>query len=193
MTFERSHGKSRPTLPRSSDLAPVETDRDPRQGRTAGGHFAAGNRVGVGARWKASIKRLLGRGASGEQAEQVAREAFRLYLAVLRDMPSDGASVRMLVALQARHAAIAAFFTDRAAFLGLDGPEGTAALDIAAKHGQRAERLAVTSLDVSTRLTKASDRDPVIDIDAVNRRANDNLERKRVQEQAERDAEEAAE
>lgn len=156
MTIERSHGKARPTLPRSSDLSPVETVPTPSEGRDAGGRFASGNRIAHGSRWRATIRRLLGRGATSEQAESVARQAYRLYCALLRELPSDGPSVRMLAALQARHAALAAFFTDRAAEVGLDTPEGMAALERASKDGQRAERLAVTALDVSTKLASAN-------------------------------------
>ncbi len=56
MTIERSHGKTRPTLVRASDSTSSETDANPRQGRTPGGHFAAGNRLGIGARWKATLR-----------------------------------------------------------------------------------------------------------------------------------------
>jgi hypothetical protein len=152
VTLERSHGKLRPGLPRSGDLAVVESDRKPSDGRSANGRFAAGNPIAKGARWKASIRKLIGRGASNEEAESVARAGFRLYCALLRELPSDGPSVRSLAALQARHAALAAHFTDRAGELGFDTKDGAAAIESATKHGQRAERLAVTTLDVSTRL-----------------------------------------
>lgn len=152
MSIERSHGKARSTLPRSSDLAPVDTVPDPSEGRAVAGRFAPGNRIAAGQRWKASVRKMLGRGATSEQAVSIAREAWRMYLALLRGMPSDGPSVRLLVALQARHAVIAAYFTDRASELGLDTAAGASALDQASRHGQRVERLAVTSLDVATKL-----------------------------------------
>jgi len=165
VTIERSHGKARPTLPRSGELRPVEAGEKPTEGRDAGGHFAAGNRHGLGARWKATIRRIIGRGATSEQADSVARQAFRLYCALLRELPSDGPSVRTLAALEARHPALAAFETDRAAELGFETEAGQAALERATKHGQRAERLAVTALDVSTRLRAARPRDPVADLE----------------------------
>ena len=152
MTIEQSHGKARPTLPRSSDLQPLDADRNPRDGRTEAGHFAPGNRLGVGARWKASIKKLLGRVADDAITVAIGRDAWRVYLATLRAMPSDGAPVRSLVALHARHVAVAGYFTNRAAEVGLDTKEGLAFLEIASHHGQRAERTAVTSLDVATKL-----------------------------------------
>ena len=150
--IEQSHGKPRPTLPRSSDLRAVEAERKPRDGRTEAGHFAAGNRLGVGARWKASIKKLLGKTADDAIADAVGRDAWRVYLATLRAMPNDEAPVRSLVALHARHVAVAAFFTDRAAHVGLDSREGLAFLEVASHHGQRAERTAVTALDIATKL-----------------------------------------
>lgn len=158
MTIEQSHGKARPTLPRSSDLAPVETVRDPSEGRTEGGRFAAGNRTAVGAKWKNACKKLLGSYASEnpEGAAQVARDSWRLFTAAIRELPSDGAQVRQLAALAARHAAMSAFFTARAAERGLDTPDGIAFGNLASHHGQRAERLTVTTLDVATKMAARS-------------------------------------
>jgi len=48
-----------------------------------------------------------------------------------------------------------------AASVGLTTPEGRAADDRAIKHGQRQERVAVTMLDVSTKLAAAKDAHPV--------------------------------
>lgn len=161
MTLERSHGKLRPTLPRASDLAPVEAERNPSEGRSAAGHFAAGNRLGQGARWKASIKKLLGKNADNAITKAVGADAGRVYLAVLRSLPSDAALVRTLVALHARHVAVAAYFTDRAAEAGLETEQGTKLLEIASHHGQRAERTAVTALDVATKLAKTTEAKPL--------------------------------
>lgn len=160
MSIEHSHGKARPTLPRASDLAVADTAGNPTEGRAPGGRFAPGNRLAEGQRWKASIRKMLGRGATNAEAESLARETFRLYLAVLRRMPSDGPSVRMLVALQARHAALAARWANRAAELGLDSEEAVQADERAIKHGQRAERLAVTALDVARAEAQARPRSP---------------------------------
>lgn len=156
MSIEQSHGKARPVLPRSSDLAAVEAERNPRQDRTEAGHFAPGNRLGVGARWKASIKKLLGRTADDAITIAIGRDAWRVYLATLRAMPCDAAPVRSLVALHARHVAVASYFTNKAAELGLESDKGLAFLEVASHHGQRAERTAVTALDVSTKLAAAA-------------------------------------
>jgi hypothetical protein len=125
--------------------------RVPSDGRGSDGRFAVGNALATGRAWKSTIRRLLGKGATSEDASAIASEAFKLYLAALREMPSDGPSVRSLVALQARHVALSAYYADRAVALGLDTEEGRAADEHAMKHGQRAERLTVTALDVATR------------------------------------------
>ena len=152
MTIEQSNGKARPTLPRASDLKSIDAAANPRQGRTNGGHFAAGNRIGVGARWKASVKKLLGRSADSEAAELVGRDAWRMYLATLRALPCDDAPVRSLVALHARHVAVASYFTNLAAETGMETERGLKLLEVASHHGQRAERTAVTAIDIATKL-----------------------------------------
>ncbi len=193
MTLEKSHGKARPTLPRSSDLADVPTGGDRKSNHAANGRFMPGNAAATDRSAKQAIGKVLGLRPTADAVSVVAKDAARVFGVVLRDMPSDAPTVRNLAAMLARHSALGAYFNVRADELGLDTLEGLAAIDQATKHGMRVERLTVTCLDVATRLTKASDRDPAIDIDAINRRANDNLERKRVAEQRERDAEEAAE
>jgi hypothetical protein len=155
VTVERSHGKARPTLPRSSDLPVVGTDRERTRGRDAAGRFSHGNEGGRGRGWKRAIVKMLGRDIDDPTALAVAADAWRLFCASIREMPSDGPTVRSLVALRCRHEALAAFFHARAAENGLDSAEGIKATDIATKHGQRAERLAVTSIDVAARLAHA--------------------------------------
>lgn len=169
MTIEKSHGKARPTLPRASDLQSAESVGNRSDGRTAGGRFAGGNRLSVDARQKSTIKRMLGSGAGDEVALAVARDALRLFGGFMRDMPSDGFQVRELVALEARHAAVAGFWAARAAELGLDTPEGKEADDRAMKHGQRVERLAVTALDVARVVNEQKKRIARVDPQAVMR------------------------
>lgn len=156
MTIERSHGKARPTLVRSSDLAPVETARDPAAGRDASGRFGPGNRVSIGQGWKAVVRRMLGKGASDPEAVAVQRDTVKLFRAIVRELPSDGATVRQLAALQARHTALSAFYGAKAAELGLGSEAGVQAAEQSTKHGQRAERLAVTCLDVATKMAAAA-------------------------------------
>ena len=159
MTIETSHGKARPTLPRASDIPEVPPAPDPRRGRDANGRFASGNKVGSGRHWAQMLKRQLAREATGPlkaEVEALAREAFALFKGFLRELPSDGASVRALVASRARAAVLSARYGHRAAEIGLDTPDGRAAMDLSIKLDQRAERLAVTSLDVAIKLAARS-------------------------------------
>jgi hypothetical protein len=149
MAFERSHGKHRPTLPRASDLQTVEAAEKPRQGRTPGGHFAVGNRLGIGARWKATLKKALGDRAAAGETGIVAADAQRVMLHVLRALPSDAAPVRVMVAIHARHVALNAYFTAKAEAAGLDSEEGRKLLEIADRQSQRAERVLVTVHDLA--------------------------------------------
>lgn len=146
MTIERSHGSARPTLPRSSDLVSLE--------RSNRGTFLPGNGVARDTGWRRTVSKMLGADATTAAGRSVAGDAARLFTAALRDMPSDGSAVRVLLGSWASHAALQGHFTRRATSLGIETPEALAAAEIASKHGIRAERLIVTALDVSTRLAK---------------------------------------
>jgi hypothetical protein len=148
MTIEQSHGQARPTLPRASDLKAGEAATMPRQGRTPGGHFAAGNRIGVGARWKATLKKALGRATEGDVGI-VAGDAARVMQHVLRALPSDAAPVRVMVAIHARHVALHGYYTALAEQAGLDTEKGLALLEVADRQSQRAERVLVTCHDLA--------------------------------------------
>ncbi len=158
--MEQSHGKARPALPRSKDVHLVRTERDPSAGRGANGRFGAGNRLSVGAGEKNAVKKLLGRHGSAGDAATIVRDAMRVFRGALRDLPSDGPIVRGLAGLYSRHIAVSAFFTSRADEAGLDDPGGQALLEIALRHGVRAERLAVTMTDLATKYAARQDRDP---------------------------------
>lgn len=82
----------------------------------------------------------------------IARDAERLFAEVVRELPDDGAIVRQIAALFARHTAVAAWFSARASLLGLATAKGRRALDESLRHGQRAERCAVTLIDLAGRL-----------------------------------------
>ena len=157
MAIERSHGAARPTLPRSSDLQPVtvsDADRERVGERDERGRFRHGNESGRGRGWKRAIASMLGRDVSDPVAQRVASDAWRIFSATVRELPSDGASVRALAASRARHVALEAFWGAEAVTRGLTTAEGIAAQALADKHGQRAERLAVTTLDVATKLAR---------------------------------------
>src|ERR1043166_9411098 len=111
--MEQSHGAARPTLPRSSDLAPVRAVRDPAEGRGPGGRFAAGNRLAAGRGWKSTLRQLVRQGA-GEATPELAlltRQAEGIYHSTLRELPHDGPMVRALVVQLARETGRAGHFT----------------------------------------------------------------------------------
>ena len=165
MTIERSHGKARPTLPRVTDLRLVpagsEAVAQRRGARDARGRFTGNNTAAVGSGGRAAIRRLLGATAklTDAAAIAVARDAARVFSATLRELPNDGAVVRQLCASYSRHTALAAFWSARAGEAGLGTDEGIKAQEHASKNAQRAERLAVTMLDVASKLAARSEPD----------------------------------
>lgn len=154
--IEKSHGKARPTLPRSSDLASPEADAKPTDERSTHGHFAAGNRTGLDARFKATVKRALGNKASSGEVRAVYRDALRVFSTTLRSLPSDAGPVRTLCALHARHVALNGYFTAKAEEAGLDSMAGARLLEIADRQSQRAERVLVTAMDVAKTCAEVS-------------------------------------
>lgn len=149
MTIERSHGKARPSLPRASDARSAETDAKPTDLRAAHGHFAAGNRSGVEARFVGTVKKALGGGAGEGENRIVTRDAKRVMSHVLRSFPSTAAPVRVLVAIHARHVALNAYFTAKAEAAGLATPEGLKLLEVADRQSQRAERTLISAQDMA--------------------------------------------
>jgi len=153
MPIEHSHGKARPTLARLRDV-PAATAVPERTGqRDAKGRFVPGNSQGCGRGWKVAVSKQLGRELKGE-AEAVAREAYKLYMAFLRELPSDGPTIRQLCAQRARAAVLSGRYATRAAEAGYDTDDGRRALELSLKLDQRAERLAVTAWDLAARQAK---------------------------------------
>jgi len=164
VSIEHSHGAARPTLPRSGDLATVPAAEHSRtEGRDAHGRFTSANPWSGASKWRALVSEGLGRDLEGKAGE-LGRRAHRLYRAFLADLPIDCATVRSLVAQRARAAALADSYALRGAELGIDTSDGAAALAEAHRWDQRAERLAVTSLDVATKLAGPARKRPVIDL-----------------------------
>ena len=160
MTIERSHGKARPTLPRASDLGTVETGRIRRMAAV----WPDGSRRAIGLPGSVRARRQpcassWGAAQRTEDIAIIAGDAIRLFNAAVRDLPSDGPVVRSLAALYARHAAVSAYFNAKADGADLTSEAGAALLETALRHGQRVERLAVTMLDVATRLAKKDGRE----------------------------------
>lgn len=154
MTTEKSHGKARTVLPRSSDLTtdPPGTERDPSEGRDDKGRAAPGNQLALGRGWKSAIRRSLVRaGASDDVARGVIATTMTVYQAILRDFPvsASGPLVRMNAAGAAREFALAQFFDDRALACGLMTEAGIALAARASHHRQRSERMTVTTRDLA--------------------------------------------
>jgi hypothetical protein len=167
MTIEQSHGKARPTLPRASDLGtvpPPEPQRTAQRG--PGGRFVAGNGVGRGKGSKRALARLMGTSEDDAAAVAVASAARCTYKAHIDELPDQGSIVSSLVAMAARAEALCAFFHAEGCRVGLGSPEGMARLEAASKHGQRAERLLVTALDVSRALAAGKTSTHVDPLDA---------------------------
>jgi hypothetical protein len=153
VTIEASHGKARPTMLRSSDLTEA-TERDPSVDRVEAGRFAPGNRIAVGRGWKEGVRKLLPPDSADAEVQRIADDAALVYRSVLRSLSSDGPLVRLQVAKLARHEAVAGYFQAKAMAAGLSSDEGVALDDRAIKHGQRAERLAVTARDLADTAAK---------------------------------------
>ncbi len=163
MSTEKTHGKPSTRLPRAKGLRPAEgaaTARERRRSdRDEHGRASVGNTLAKGRGWKRAVDRMLGHDGAEltPTSAAVAEDAWRVLTATVRELPHDGPTVRGLAASLARHRALEAFWSARALAVGLDTPEGIAAQEHATKHGQRAERLAVTALDVA-RVLAAHDR-----------------------------------
>lgn len=142
------------------DLHVVASARDPSDGRTQGGRFGKGNRASVGNGFKSLIRKSLGDPDDPAAAELV-RQATRLYLALLRDLPSDGPAVRQLAASQARHVALATHFANEAARVGLATDRGLRLAEASRAHDTTAQRLAVTAYDRATREAAAAKNAPL--------------------------------
>lgn len=155
MSLQNREGKLRPTLPSSSDILVPATVGEPAGQRGACGRFASSNGIARGAGWKHQVAESLGRGLKGEAGE-LGRDAYRLYRAFLAELPYDCATSRALLAERARDTVLSARYGRRAAEVGLDTPEGREALRMAIALGARAERVAITSLDISVRLAKSA-------------------------------------
>jgi hypothetical protein len=155
MALERSHGKLRPALPRSSDLAVPQPPPDRRQGRDARGRFAPGHRSTRGKGWQAAIRRLAQRELADPELRGIANDSGSLFRARLAELPDNGATVSALVAEGSRSSVLSARFAARAIEVGLDTDDGRRALEMSMRLGQRAERSSVTALDMAQKLAEA--------------------------------------
>jgi hypothetical protein len=201
MAIETNMGKARPRLPRSSDLPTGDllakvrshanrghpssdggTTPDPCV-RDASGRFAPGNRSGeLTGGWRQSVRKLLGNVASEGESRTVAADAWKLFRAVLADLPAGGPVVEGLAAEHARQSALAAFYAGKAGEAGLTSKEGLELVERASKCGARAERVAVTMHDLAIRAARREP--PPIDLAALDREAEARMEEQRERERA---------
>lgn len=150
--MRKSHGKMRPSLPRSADLAALANVPDKRQPRDARGRLLKGSALAAGKGWKRAIaKAMRTEGLEGDAA-LVANDARKLFLGALRELPSSGALVRTNAYGHAREAALAGYFDAKANEAGLDTERGHALIERASHHRQLAMRLSVVVIDVAARM-----------------------------------------
>jgi hypothetical protein len=155
VTLRNVKGKLRVEAPRLKDNTLAVTARDPSVGRDALGRAVAGNTLATGRGWKATIRKALGADASDEAV----RSVLTLYLAILRGLPADGATVRQLAAAQARHAWLATEYTNAARTAGLTTPEGLKLAEASRSHDLASQRIAVTAFDLATREAQTTTED----------------------------------
>lgn len=160
MTIEKSHGKARPTLPRSSDLTVTVAPTDRSAGRDASGRFAARHGLSYTKSWHLRMATHLGVGLEGTAGE-LAREAYKLYRAFARELPATSPGINSVVAQRARAVALAAFLSRSALVTGVTTPQGEKLLAQAATWDARAERLAISAWDLSQRAAKAAKERPI--------------------------------
>ncbi len=130
------------------------TDAERSRCRDSNGRFSSKNQYAANRGFRRSIQRLAGaKGVSDPVAADLARDALRLMGASLAELP-DGESpnVRAMVALWARHMALAGHFASRALEVGIETKEGADLDARATRHGERAERLLATVLAASKSL-----------------------------------------
>jgi len=177
VSIEQSHGKARPTLPRSRELFVTGKDPDQSNGSTEKGPFApAHGRKFRKGRWSAFFAEALGRDVDSPGAREIGRKAWKLYRGYLAELPCVTVSTRSLCAARARAATLADFYASLGTRSGPHTEKGATWLGEALKWDQRAERLTVTCLDVSARQARtARERQPTTIIDLIEARAEEYL------------------
>jgi hypothetical protein len=163
-------GQPRTESPRAKDLplclvqTAYQTAGERTDGRDEQGRAAPGNRLAIGAGFKAQIRRSLG-DPDDPAIGHLVREAVKMYNALLRDLPYDGPQVRPLVAAQTRHAVLGTHYANGAARVGLETAEGMALADKAAHHDGLAARLSTTAFDRAVKMAaakKSATKSPVL-------------------------------
>jgi hypothetical protein len=89
-----------------------------------------------------------------KEIRELAGQASALYRARIEELIYETPTVSALIAEGSRSFVLSARYAHRATELGLDSPEGRLALELSMKLGARAERTAITALDLSARLAQ---------------------------------------
>jgi hypothetical protein len=114
------------------------------------GHLIPGAKLALGAGFKHTVRKSLGRKHPvSQESKIVTRDANRLFSEILPVLASDAPPVRALLAVYARHHALNAYYTDKAEEAGLDTTLGLQYLEIADRQSQRCERVLVTCHDLA--------------------------------------------
>jgi len=146
MALNQSNGAVRPTLPRSSD-PPM-----PKVGRPFGPKAIYLGRPDTRG-WKSAIRRAyVGKGLSDPELNKLVDDSLTLTRSFSLDLGVDCSSLRALTAARARAVVLSGHLQSAAIELGPTTVQGMKLLDAALKWDQRAERLAITSYDLSMRL-----------------------------------------
>jgi len=155
MALVNEKGKLRPQPPRLKNIPAAATARERDRNRDSRGRFVGGNRAATGRAWKSIVRRALGRDATAAETDSIYRDAGTLFAAQLRQLPSQVPQVQDAVARGARASVLSSRTAALALEAGLETDAGRKLLELSIKLDARAERLAVTALDLAQRFAKA--------------------------------------
>ncbi len=164
MTFERSHGKPRLTLPRLRDVAAGVAAGERTRDRDALGRFAPGNAAGRNRTAKRSLTATLraaavvalaevAPGSSSPQAgAQIAQHALTLFRAGARELSTDSTLACSHLVRWAVNTALAAHLSAAAVEAGADTERGQQLIERAHACETRAERGSIAALTMARAL-----------------------------------------
>ncbi len=153
-----THDQPRTESPRLKDVPRVDAAAKRPEGRDGSGRFAPGNTEQKQKGIKSQLRKSLGDAADATNGELV-RSALKLYFAMVRELPADGAAVRALCAASARHGALAAHYGNLAAATGLATPDGLKFAEASRQHDTTAQRMSVSAYDRAVREARAKPKD----------------------------------
>jgi hypothetical protein len=161
MTLRSNPGGVGTESPRLKDTPRLSAAAERTEGRDASGRFAVGNCEQRHKGIKRQIRQSLGDVNSSNS--QLVKDALRLYFAMVRELPSDGAAVRSLCAASAKHSVLAGHLSNLALDSGLATDDGLKLSDAARGHDLAAQRLQVTAYDRAVREHKSKPKESTRD------------------------------